>query len=101
MREKYRAGLVVAGIPSAIDYAAELLRIDQPKVSGLVRGRLPGFSLPRAVLVLLGSDLEIVVKPRRRAPARARVLVPEILSETCIQISDSLHHASPGRLRSD
>ena len=57
--------------------AAELLTIDQPKVSALVRGRLAGFSLDRLVrfLVLLGSDVEIVVKPRTRATARARVLV--------------------------
>jgi len=57
--------------------AAELLKIDQPKVSALVRGRLAGFSLDRLVrfLVLLGSDVEIVVKPRRRTRARARVMV--------------------------
>ena len=57
--------------------AAEVLEIDQPKVSALKRGRLTGFSLDRLVrfLVLLGSDVEIVVKPRRRATARARVLV--------------------------
>ena len=57
--------------------AADLLRIDQPKVSALVRGRLAGFSLDRLVrfLVLLGSDVEIVVKPRTRARGRARVLV--------------------------
>ena len=43
----------------------------------LVRGRLAGFSLDRLVrfLVLLGSDVEIVVKPRARASGRARVLV--------------------------
>ena len=57
--------------------AADLLKIDQPKVSALVRGRLAGFSLDRLVrlLVLLGSDVEIVVKPRTRARGRARVLV--------------------------
>jgi predicted XRE-type DNA-binding protein len=57
--------------------AAELLHIDQPKVSALVRGQLAGFSLDRLVrfLVLLGSDVEIVVKPRTKAPGRARVLV--------------------------
>ena len=57
--------------------AAELLQVDQPKVSALVRGRLTGFSLDRLVrfLVLLGSDVEIVVKPRRRAASRARILV--------------------------
>jgi len=46
--------------------AAEILDVDQPKVSALIRGRLAGFSLDRLVrfLVLLGSDVEIVVKPR-------------------------------------
>ncbi|MGH9255070.1 MAG: helix-turn-helix domain-containing protein [Vicinamibacterales bacterium] len=58
--------------------AAEILQIDQPKVSALTRGRLAGFSLDRLVrfLVLLGSDVEIVVKPRARATGRARVMVP-------------------------
>lgn len=57
--------------------AAELLHVDQPKVSALIRGRLAGFSLDRLVrfLVLLGSDVEIVVKPRTRTPGRARLLV--------------------------
>ena len=57
--------------------AAELLNVDQPKVSALVRGRLAGFSLDRLVrfLVRLGSDVEIVVKPRSRATRRARVMV--------------------------
>ncbi|HJU44258.1 MAG TPA: helix-turn-helix transcriptional regulator [Vicinamibacterales bacterium] len=57
--------------------AAELLKVDQPKVSALVRGRLAGFSLDRLVrfLVQLGSDVEIVVKPRSRATRRARVIV--------------------------
>ena len=82
--------------------AAELLKIDQPKVSALVRGRLAGFSLDRLVrfLVLLGSDVEIVVKPRTRAPAAPGFWWPEILSEICIQISDSVHYGSPARLRS-
>lgn len=57
--------------------AAALLNLDQPKVSALVRGRLAGFSLDRLVrlVVLLGSDVEIVVKPRARTAGRARVLV--------------------------
>lgn len=57
--------------------AAELLNLDQPKVSALVRGRLAEFSLDRLVrlLVLLGSDVEIVVKPRARTAGRARLLV--------------------------
>lgn len=57
--------------------AAEMLQVDQPKVSALVRGRLAGFSLDRLVrfVVLLGSDVEIVVKPRARTAGPARVLV--------------------------
>ena len=57
--------------------AAEVLQIDQPKVSALSRGRLSGFSLDRLVrfLVLLGSDVEIIVRPRRRTAGRARVMV--------------------------
>ena len=52
--------------------AAAILEVDQPKVSALIRGRLAGFSLDRLVrfLVLLGSDVEIVVKQRRRTQAR-------------------------------
>jgi len=57
--------------------AAQMLEVDQPKVSALMRGRLAGFSLDRLVrfIVLLGSDVEIIVKPRPRAAGRARVLV--------------------------
>jgi len=40
--------------------AGELLGIDQPKISALVRGRLGGFSLERLVrfLTVLGRDVE-------------------------------------------
>lgn len=57
--------------------AAEVLEIDQPKVSALKRGRLAGFSLDRLVrfLVLLGSDVKIVVKPASGTGRRARVMV--------------------------
>ena len=57
--------------------AAEILKVDQPKVSALCRGRLSGYSLDRLLrfLVLLGSDVRIVVKERRSTggPARLRV----------------------------
>ena len=57
--------------------AAALLVVDQPKISALTRGRLAGFSLDRLVrfLVLIGSDVENVVKPRARTTGRARVMV--------------------------
>jgi len=44
--------------------AAELLGIDQPKVSRLMRGQLDDFSTPRLLrfLALLEQDIEIVVR---------------------------------------
>jgi predicted XRE-type DNA-binding protein len=57
--------------------AAALLKVDQPKISALTRGRLAGFSLDRLVrfLVLLGNDVEIVVKARRRSSRQARLMI--------------------------
>jgi predicted XRE-type DNA-binding protein len=57
--------------------AAELLWIDQPKISALARGRLGGFSLERLLrfLNVLGRDVEIVVKPKRRGRRHASVSV--------------------------
>ncbi|BAZ85473.1 helix-turn-helix domain-containing protein [Dolichospermum compactum] len=56
--------------------AAELLGIDQPKVSALMRGRLAGFSLERMFRFLntLGIDVEITVKPKLRDNARITVV---------------------------
>ena len=57
--------------------AANVLEVDQPKVSALKRGKLSGFSLDRLVrfLILLGSDVEIVVKDQPRTRRRAKLLV--------------------------
>ena len=48
--------------------AAELLGIDQPKISALVRGRLSGFTLDRLLRFLteLDCDVEITVRPAKR-----------------------------------
>lgn len=48
--------------------AAELLGIDQPKVSALLRGHFKGYSQERLVgfLTKLGMDVEIVVRPRTK-----------------------------------
>ena len=72
-----RIGMLISDRGLTQAGAATLLQIDQPKVSALTRGRLAGFSLDRLVrfLVLLGSDVEIVVRPRSRAANRARVMV--------------------------
>jgi predicted XRE-type DNA-binding protein len=57
--------------------AAELLAIDQPKISALVRGRVSGFSVERLLrfLLALDRDVEIVVTPKRQSRPRARVSV--------------------------
>ncbi len=56
--------------------AAELMGIDQPKVSHLLHGRLAGFSTDRLLtwLTALGQDVEILVRtPSRRRPGHLRV----------------------------
>jgi predicted XRE-type DNA-binding protein len=57
--------------------AADLLGIDQPKVSALMRGRLGGFSTDRLLRFLhaLGHDVEIHVKPKSRSRAYGRTHV--------------------------
>ena len=57
--------------------AAEILGIDQPKVSLLIRGRLSGFSTDRLMAYLnkLGSDVEITVKPKPENHKFARTTV--------------------------
>ena len=57
--------------------AAELLGIDQPKVSALTRGRLSGFSTARLLRFLnaLGNDVEIVVKPKPEDRLVAKITV--------------------------
>lgn len=56
---------------------AELLGIDQPKVSRLLRGYLTNFSTERLMhfLTLLGRDVEIVVRPTPRSRRQGRVRV--------------------------
>jgi predicted XRE-type DNA-binding protein len=55
--------------------AAELMGIDQPKVSAMLAGHFRGYSVERLMrfLVALGQDVEIVVKPRKRGAAELRV----------------------------
>ena len=57
--------------------AAEILGITQPKVSALASGKLHGFSSDRLFRFLnaLDRDVEIIIKPKRRASARASVRV--------------------------
>jgi predicted XRE-type DNA-binding protein len=55
--------------------AAEIMGIDQPKVSAMLSGQFRGYSVERLMrfLVALGHDVEIVVMPRKRNVAELRV----------------------------
>ena len=57
--------------------AAEILGIDQPKVSALMNGKLTGFSIPRLFRFLnaLGQDVEIIVREKPLAHAKASTSV--------------------------
>jgi predicted XRE-type DNA-binding protein len=55
--------------------AAAILDVDQPKVSALLCGRLSRFSVEKLlqILLLLGKDVAITIKPRQRTRTRANV----------------------------
>lgn len=57
--------------------AAELLAVNQPKVSALSNYRLDGFSVERLMrfLTMLNQDIEIVIRGRPRARRPGRVIV--------------------------
>lgn len=59
--------------------AADLMGIDQPKVSALINGRLTNFSSGRLMRLLtaLGQDVEIIVKPKPPRRKRGRIRVVE------------------------
>jgi predicted XRE-type DNA-binding protein len=54
--------------------AAELLGIDQPKVSALVRGQFRGYSLERLFKFLNTFDLDVEVSVRSKPENRERSL---------------------------
>lgn len=60
--------------------AAELMGLDQPKVSALLNGRLANFSSDRLMRLLtaLGQDVEITVKAKPRNRARGRIKVTTV-----------------------
>jgi predicted XRE-type DNA-binding protein len=57
--------------------AAHILKIDQPKISRLLRGQLSGFSTERLMhfLTMLGRDIEITVKPTPRSRRQGHLRV--------------------------
>ena len=59
------------------DAAGEILGVDQPKVSALLRGRLAGFSTDRLLKFItgLGQDVAIVIRARRSNKGRGHLHV--------------------------
>ena len=57
--------------------AGQLLEVDQPKISALIRGKLDGFSTERLFRFLnaLGRDVEIFIRPKPQGTKQARVRV--------------------------
>jgi predicted XRE-type DNA-binding protein len=58
--------------------AAELIGVDQPKISAIIRGQLSGFTMDRLFrfLIALGVDITIETKPHtsRSTPAHLYVI---------------------------
>src|ERR1700734_2411144 len=57
--------------------AAEILAIDQPKISSLIRGRLRSFSLERLIRFLneLGQDVSIMISPAQSHSERGHTWI--------------------------
>jgi predicted XRE-type DNA-binding protein len=57
--------------------AADLLGLDQPKVSALIRGRVQGYTIDRLfrVLTALGQRVEITVRPNAKNPDVRAIVV--------------------------
>ena len=57
--------------------AAAIMRLDQPKVSALLNGRLANFSSERLMRLLtaLGRDIDITIRPARHRKARGQIRV--------------------------
>jgi predicted XRE-type DNA-binding protein len=57
--------------------AAKILKVDQPKISALLKGRFTGFSTDRLIrlLVAAGQNVEIVVSPKTKTQRMAKMKV--------------------------
>jgi predicted XRE-type DNA-binding protein len=64
--------------------AAEILGIDQPKISALIRGRLRSFSLERLIRFLneLGQDVRIMISPTKSQSDRGSTWIGQSYSNT-------------------
>lgn len=73
----FRIAKLINNLGLTQNQAAQLLSIDQPKISNLLRGRLQGFSTDRLFRFLntLNQDIEIIVRPKPRAKRAAEIKV--------------------------
>ena len=57
--------------------AAEMMGLDQPKISALMRGKLKGFSTERLFRCLndMGQEVEITIRPAQKTGRRAAIHV--------------------------
>jgi predicted XRE-type DNA-binding protein len=57
--------------------AAQLLRVDQPKISALMNGKLSGYSIERLfrLLTILGQDVRIAVKTKSPRSKQGQVKI--------------------------
>ena len=57
--------------------AADRMKLDQPKVSRLLRGELSGFSVDRLLTILnrLGHSVEVRISAKERAPEKSHTRV--------------------------
>jgi predicted XRE-type DNA-binding protein len=60
---------------------AEILGVDQPTISKLLRGRTNGFTSDRLMrlLNLLGQDIDISVRPKRTQEAHINISVAQLI----------------------
>lgn len=74
--------------------AAELLDIDQSKISDLAIGKLSGFSLESLFrfLTILGQDVIINIAPKARSKKIAHVIVntPKVIRKPVAQTNDDV-----------
>lgn len=66
--------------------AAEILKVDQPKISALIRGRLRSFSLERLIFFLneLGQDVNIMISPTKSQSEHGHTWIGESHASTRI-----------------
>lgn len=66
--------------------AAEILGIDQPKISALIHGKLRSFSLERLIRFIneLGQDVSITISPAKLQSERGHTWISESASKTRI-----------------